>query len=69
MSFTLPKTSDVDITLYDITGRMVSKLASGKFSAGSHTVTLNASKLANGVYFVHMKADNLNTVKKVTVIR
>ncbi len=69
LSFTLPKASDVDITLYDITGRMVSKLASGKFSAGSHTVTLNASKLANGVYFVHMKADNFNTVKKVTVIR
>ncbi len=69
LSFTLPKASDVDITLYDATGRMVSKLASGKFSAGSHTVTLNASKLANGVYFVHMKADNFNTVKKVTVIR
>ncbi len=69
LSFTLPKASDVDITLYDATGRMVSKLASGKFSAGTHTVTLNASKLVNGVYFVHMKADNFNTVKKVTVIR
>ncbi len=69
LSFTLPKASDVEITLYDATGRMVSKLASGKFSAGSHTVTLNASKLTNGVYFVHMKADNFNTVKKVTVIR
>ena len=69
LSFTLPKPSDVEITLYDATGRMVSKLASGKFSAGSHTVRLNASKLANGVYFVHMKADNFNTVKKVIVLR
>ena len=69
LNFTLPKASDVEITLYDATGRMVSKLASGKFSAGSHTVTLNASKLTNGVFFVHMKADNFNTVKKVIVLR
>ena len=69
LNFTLPKPSDVEITLYDATGRLVSKLASGRFSAGSHTVTLNASKLANGVYFVHMKSNDFNTVKKVIVLR
>ena len=69
LSFTLPKPSDVEIALYDATGRMVSKLAYGNFFAGSHTVTLNASNLANGVYFVHMKADNFKTVKRVIVLR
>ena len=69
LNFTLPKLSDVEITLYDATGRMVSKLASGRFSAGSHTVRLNASKLTNGVYFVHMKSNDFNTVKKVIVLR
>ena len=69
LTFSLPKTTEVNIGLYDASGRLVRTLASGRFDAGVHSVRLEAKGLANGVYFVNMKADNYKTVKKVVILK
>lgn len=74
--FTLPSESNVEITLYDISGRMVKQVLSDVRSAGTHEISLSASGLSSGVYFYKMKAASLinpsdirTDVKKLTFIK
>ncbi|MDP8208430.1 MAG: T9SS type A sorting domain-containing protein [Candidatus Electryonea clarkiae] len=46
-----PKQTELVIGLYDITGRLVERLASGNFAGGYHSIQWNA-KGPSGVYFI-----------------
>ena len=69
LTFSVPKATEVNIGLYDASGRLVRTLASGRFNAGVHSVRLEAKGLANGVYFVNMKAEGYKAVKKVVILK
>ncbi len=69
ISFAVPKDARVRIDLYDAAGRKIQTLADGRFNAGYHSVTLNTSHIANGVYFVHMKADNFRQTKRIIIMK
>jgi rhodanese-related sulfurtransferase len=69
ISFAVPKDANVKIDVYDAVGRRVATIANGRFKAGYHTVTWNASDIANGIYFIHMKAGAFNQTRRVVVMR
>ena len=50
-------------------GQVVKVLADGEYAAGSHTVTLDASHLASGVYFCRLQTENFVDVKKLTFMK
>lgn len=54
--FDIPLTSDVSITIYDITGREISKVIESRLNAGRYKITWDASELASGVYFYRLEA-------------
>jgi len=58
--FDLPEASRVQIQVYDLSGRQVAVVASGQYSAGSHTVTFNGSSLPSGMYIIRaqMKSED-----------
>jgi hypothetical protein len=55
-SFSTPVQQTLSFTVYDFLGRVVSRIAGREFSAGAHSVPLNASRMAHGVYYCAMKA-------------
>lgn len=56
ISYTLPKTGFVSINLYDVNGRLQSKILSKKQNAGQYTI--NSQKIASaGSYMVSIEAD------------
>ena len=55
--FALPKSCEVTLSLYDITGRIVATLAEGWHEAGAHDVTFSAKKFSQGVYFLRFEAE------------
>ncbi len=72
--YELGKASNVKITVYNITGQQVKTLVNGKQAAGKHTVVWNGlddsgNRVASGLYFVRMKAENFAQVRKMTLIR
>jgi len=69
LSYTLPKASHVDLTVYDVQGRIVAELVSGMREAGYHEVTWNAPNLASGMYFYRIKASDFVSIKKVVLIK
>jgi hypothetical protein len=52
--FELPAREDVRLTVFDVTGREVSRLVEGTLEAGSHEVQFQARALPSGVYLFRL---------------
>jgi len=59
---TLNEGADLNLEIYTLTGQIVSTTNYGYKTAGSHTLSINASNLASGVYFYTVSS----AVNKVT---
>ena len=57
IAFNLKVNSEVNLSVYNITGQKVAELANGKFDAGTHVVNWNAANEATGIYFYRLQAN------------
>jgi len=76
INFTLARSSEVNLTVYDLNGRKVAELLNGNnFTQGSHNLSFDASNLASGVYIYRLKAISANgsetfsQTRKMTLIK
>lgn len=69
ISFTLERTTEVKLAVYDILGREVSVLINGKLNSGDHKVDFNGSELSSGVYFytLYLNGSRFDTKKMVLI--
>jgi len=73
IEFSLHAPGKVDLSIYDVTGRMVRRVVDGPQLAGVHKVTWDSKdalgrRVSNGVYFVRLcSPDRVKTVKAVVV--
>jgi len=65
----IPEQSDIDIGIYDISGRRVSTIASGLYNQGEYTLTCYISGLINGVYIIRMTTGELSASKNFVIAR
>jgi hypothetical protein len=65
IGFALPRACEVELALYDIKGRKVETLATGKHQPGEYSAT--ASGLSSGVYIYELTADEFSDSKKMVV--
>lgn len=66
IDFQIPKDGNVNISLYDNSGKLVSTLTEGFKSAGYYSVIFNASNLSSGIYYYRLESQNFSQVKKMT---
>jgi hypothetical protein len=69
IAFSLPRTMDVALRVYDVLGKEVAVLADGKMTAGEHEVVFNGQELPSGVYFCRMEAEEGLRVKKMVLLK
>jgi hypothetical protein len=69
IGYSLPKEQNVEIIVYDITGRIVKNLVNEIKPAGNHSVTFDASGHASGIYFYRLSTDNFTQVKSLVLLR
>jgi Secretion system C-terminal sorting domain len=68
--FNVKSASNINIKVFDITGREVVQLVKNEFiKAGTHEVTFDASKYASGVYFYSLEANNVKLTKKMMLVK
>lgn len=65
----LDRSSPVDITIYDITGRHVVTLHNGVLSDGNHDFIFDASGLSSGIYIVQLNTKYATQTLKVLLLR
>jgi FtsP/CotA-like multicopper oxidase with cupredoxin domain len=69
ISFDLNVSGDVEMNVYDQTGKLVATLVDNYVPAGSHKVIFNASGLSSGEYFVRMVAGDIVKTIKMTLLK
>jgi M6 family metalloprotease-like protein len=69
LRYELQAASLVELSVYDITGRLVAKLVDGWRKAGSHQVTLDATGFASGVYIYSFRAGEFNDTGKMVLMK
>ena len=69
ITFGLPKTAHVKITVYNLKGDLIETLFSGKKAAGFHHITWNAAAFSSGTYFIKMQAEHFVKVNKCVLLK
>ena len=69
IKFVIPKSSFVNLAVYDVLGKEVATLVNEEKPAGSYKVTWNADRLSSGVYFFQLKASSYVETKKMILLR
>ena len=69
INYTIPERSNVNLKVYDLTGREIATLVQEVQEAGGHSVNFNAEKLSSGVYFYKITAGQYSSVKKMILIK
>ena len=68
LSFSLSKReARLNITLYDLKGRVIKTLAEGGFRAGEHQLEVDVSDLASGVYMLSLLNSDKRLVEKLII--
>jgi hypothetical protein len=69
LAFTVPRAARLRLSLVDIQGREVAEIASGQFGPGLHSATLEASRLASGLYFARLVGAGVELRRRVVIVR
>lgn len=73
ISYTLPKTQQVSVALFDVLGRQIATLYDGVQTAGSHTFSLNLSELdlnlSSGIYFYRLSTPESQMTRKMVYMK
>lgn len=69
IKFDIPFSSDVDISVYDVTGKESARIISQKLEAGSYSYLWNAENFPSGVYFYSIRAEKFYSTKKMVLIK
>ena len=67
--FTVPRTADVEIEVYNVLGQRVHTLVDQTMQAGQHAVTFDGSQLASGVYFYVLRSSDVQLVQKMVLLK
>jgi hypothetical protein len=69
ISYSVPKSGEVELAVFDIVGHKVATLAAGVMSAGRHEVSWNGASVAAGVYFYRLSFEGTTRTNRMAVVR
>lgn len=67
--FTLPKAQNITLEVFDISGRNVATLISGRVEGGMNSIPFYAQNLPSGIYFYKLNAENFTQAKKMILLK
>ena len=69
IQFSIPKSGNVKITVYDVTGKEAKVLVNERKEIGQYEVEFNGSSLASGVYFYRIEAGDFREAKRMVLVK
>jgi hypothetical protein len=65
----LAKTTDVKLTIYDISGRRIQELVNSSMNAGSYDLRWNAGHLSSGMYLYRIETPEFTATNKLLLLK
>ena len=69
IKFSLPRSTNATLTVYNVRGQAVVTLASGVMGAGQHSVTWDARQHPSGVYFYRLETPDFSETRKMIMLK
>ena len=69
IKYNLKESSEIDLALFDLTGRRVLDLVSGRKKIGQYSISIEGSSLSSGMYIVQLQAGEQISKRKVTLVK
>lgn len=69
ISYALPKEAQVNLKIYDVSGRQVVSLVDKVQKSGNYTISWNAIDIPSGVYFCRLDVNNKQKMIKLALVR
>lgn len=74
ISFTAPKASNVTLAVYSVNGQLVRTVHEGQVESGTHRIAWDGNdsrgaRVARGVYFCRMNADEFSATEKIVLLQ
>jgi subtilisin-like proprotein convertase family protein len=74
IGFELPRAGDVSLDVFDVGGRRVATLASGRFEAGTHRVVWEGRDhrgraVSSGIYFYRLEVNDRTLTRRMTILK
>jgi hypothetical protein len=69
ISYSLPRDSEIEIAIYDITGRKIETLMQGHQTAGEHSVVWDGKNLPSGLYFYRINAGEYSQTRSCVLLK
>ena len=69
IKFKIPVNTFISLTVHDILGREVEKIAEGNLDEGIHSFNFNGAGLSGGVYFYTLTANKFSQTRKMILLK
>ncbi|MBK7256190.1 MAG: T9SS type A sorting domain-containing protein [Ignavibacteria bacterium] len=69
IKFDVPKSGNVKLNVYDMSGKVVQELVNTALNAGAYSILLNAVNLSSGTYFYRLESEGYTDTKKLVLIK
>ncbi len=69
ISISIPASSFVNLSVYDLTGRHITTIIETNLTAGTHSFKFDATGLSSGVYFYQISTANYFETRKFTLLK
>jgi hypothetical protein len=69
IKFQIERLGFVNLTVYDMNGRLIKTLVNEELSTGSYETIFDAGKYSSGTYFYKLEAGSFSAVKKMILIK
>ncbi|MFT5517100.1 MAG: hypothetical protein ACI80V_003239 [Rhodothermales bacterium] len=69
IQYTVPVGADVEVHVFNVLGQRVVTLANGYHTPGVHQISFDGSRLASGMYFYTLRANDLVLTQKMMLIK
>jgi len=69
ISFSLPREERVTVSVYNVLGQQVARLADGKLAAGRHNLIWHADEMPTGLYFCRLSAGGFKQTRRMLLLR
>ena len=74
ISYSIPKAANINLSIYNIRGRLVRRMVTGTATAGAHSIQWDGKdsrgvEVNSGIYFYRLEADNFVQTKRMIFLR
>jgi len=69
IEFGLSREGRAIVRVFDVQGRLVSTVVDRRLPAGNHSFDFDGARLSSGIYFMSLKADGKETVRRISLLK